>query len=96
MKNYWLITFLNIDYKIIIKILISRFSKVLTEVTDSFQHALILERRVTDCTMTLNLAIKKLKVENSFNIILSLNIEKIYNRVYYKWLFKILNRLEIG
>jgi hypothetical protein len=84
MKNYCLITLLNVDYKIMIKTLAKRFSKVLADVIDSFQHAFISGRRVTDCAMILNLVYEKLKKSNSSGIILSLNMKKAYDRVHHK------------
>jgi hypothetical protein len=84
MKNYRLITLLNTDYKIITKALARRFSKVLTEVVGPFQHAFIPGRRASDCAMALNLIIEKLRLNNESGIILSLDIEKAYNRVHHE------------
>jgi hypothetical protein len=46
--------------------------------------------------MTLNLVYERLKAQKKPDIILSLNMKKAYDRVYYKWLFKVLKRLEAG
>jgi hypothetical protein len=96
MKNYCLITLLNVDYKIVTKALAKRFSKVLADGVGPFQHAFIPGRRATDCAMALNLVYENLKINNKDGIILSLDMEKAYDRVYHKWLFKVLDKLEAG
>jgi hypothetical protein len=96
MKNYWPITLLNVDYKIITKALTKRFSKVLSKVVGPSQHAFVSGRRALDCAMALNLIMEKLKLEKKTGLILSLDMEKAYDRVHHEWLFKVLERLETG
>ena len=69
---------------------------MLTEVVGPFQHAFVPGRRASDCAMTLNLIMEKLKLKNKAGIILSLDMEKAYDRVHHGWLFKVLERLETG
>ena len=96
MKNYWSITLLNVDYKIITKTLSIRFSKVLEEVVGPYQHAFTPGRRATNCAMALNLIFENLKENNMSGLVLSLDMEKAYDRVYHGWLFKVLDSLEAG
>ena len=96
MKNYRPITLLNSDYKIITKALSRRFSKVLHEVAGPYQHAFIPGRRAADCTITLNLVFESLRAQNQPGTILSLDMEKAYDRVHHEWMFKTLERLGVG
>ena len=84
MKNYRPITLLNVDYKIITKALSKRFSKVLEEVVGPYQHAFTPGRRATDCAMALNLIFEKLKESNMSGLVLSLDMEKAYDRVHHR------------
>lgn len=83
MENYRLITLLNVDYKILTRVIMSRIRPVIENFVRLKQTEFLSGRQIRDNVMSVNLAIYLVKVEKRASYIIFLDIQKAYNRVVY-------------
>lgn len=90
--NYRLITLLNVDYKILTKVLNDRVVTVVKNFVGPCQTSFVLGRIITKNIMTVNLSLQLAKEKKRDRYAIFLDMEKAYNRVDHGWLAKILGK----
>lgn len=83
MANYRLITLLNIDYKILTRILISRIVSIIENFIGLRQTRFLPGRQMRDNVILVNLIIHLTKIEKKNDYAIFIDIQKVYNRVVY-------------
>ena len=108
LKNWRPISLLNVDYKILTKVLTNRLKPTLEYLISSEQAAGIKGRLITNNTATIrNIlfkinhdeeanAVNKTNNESNRAAILSLDFEKAYDRVDHEFLFKVLQKYKFN
>ena len=91
-KNYRPISLLNIDYKIITKILSARLRQHLTKLIHPDQTCSVKGRNIQDNCHYLRDIINEINEENTQGLVLSLDQEKAFDRVNHTYLFNILEQ----
>lgn len=92
MKNWRPISLLNVDYKIISKVLANRLSKVIANIIHPDQTCGIRSRSIFDNIHLLRNIIDYVNQKNLPCIFLNLDQEKAFDRVSYDFLFTVLER----
>lgn len=83
LKNYWPITLLNTDYKILTKSIALQLKKICSKLVGPAQFAFLPNRQVSDNVMAAQLAIVAQKKKNEGRFIISLDNEKAYNKTLH-------------
>ena len=91
-KNYRPITFLNVDYKIMTRILDFKIKPVLPYLIHVDQACGIKGRNITDQLITLQETIETFEQKNKNLIITSLDMEKAYDLINHDYLYNALQR----
>ena len=91
LKNWRPISLLNVDYKILSKLLTKRFSKIMNKIIPIEQKCGVKNRKLTDIIRNLDTYIKH---SNNGYIIL-LDQTKAFDRVNHQYLFTVLQKLGI-
>ena len=92
LKNWRPITLLNIDYKILTKILTNRLKLIETNIINNLQSSGILNKTIINNALNIENIIKYIEENESDAIILSLDQEKAFDRVEHDYLFKVLEQ----
>lgn len=97
-SNYRPITLLNLDYKIMTKVLSKRLQKALPPVLGSTQYAFLPNRCAQDNAMALQLTIQSANHENNLSkaLLVFLDMEKAYDRVDHGWLWATLQKVGVS
>ena len=90
-KNYRPISLLNVDYKIISKILSNRLRTELPKIIHPDQTCSVKGRSIQDNCHYLRDIINDINSENNIGILLSLDQEKAFDRVSHDYILNILN-----
>ena len=95
LKNWRPVSLLNVDYKILSKILANRMKNIMNKLTPSSQKCGVKGRFISDILITIDSIIKNYENENKGAIIMTLDQEKAFDRINHKYLFAVLNKLGI-
>lgn len=95
LENYRPLSLLNTDYKIIAKVLASRMKKVIGGIIASTQTYSVPGRDITDTICTIR-DVAHYMQKNKGGILLSLDLNKAFDRVDHHFLFKTMERFGFG
>ncbi len=96
LKNYRPITMLNTDFKILAKILANRLKKVLPNIIQTNQAYAIPGRDITDTISSIRDVVSYMITEKKSGYVISLDLEKAFDRVEHEYLFKIVQQFGFG
>ena len=96
LKNWRLISLLNVDYKICSKVLSLGLSKVLEFIVDPDQTCSVPGRRITSNLHVLRDVLDYIDRTNETGILVSLDQEKAFDRVNRTFLLNLLSRFGFG
>ncbi len=94
--SYRLISVLNADYKITAKVLALQLERVLPSLIHLDQTGFVCGRTSTDSLRRYFNILYHTNELNSQNVILSVDAEKAFNRVKWKYLMSVLRRFNFG
>ena len=95
-RNWRPLTMLNVDYKIIAKILANRIKPVLPNIIKDDQKGFVPGRNIHDANRLLQDIIQYNDNENKEGAIIFLDQEKAFDRVEWGWLYKCLKGFNFG
>ena len=95
-KNYRPISLLNVDYKILTKVLCNRLRPLLSELIHPDQTCAVPGRSITDSCYLIRDQIEFCNKRNSPGILLSVDQEKAFDRVNHYYLIKTLAAYGLG
>ena len=96
LKNWCPISLLNVDYKIISKVMTSRISRALDSIVDPDQTCSVPGRSIISNVTLLRDILDYVERTNETAILLSLDQEKAFDRVDRTFLMQLLNRYGFG
>jgi len=96
LKNYRPISLLNVDYKILARVLSNRLKTVLPKIISSSQTSCILGKDISDTIASLRDIIDLVEEEETEGLILKIDQEKAFDRVSHLYLFKLLEKFGFG
>ena len=92
LKNWRPITLLNLDYRILTKILTNRLKLIQTNIINNLQSSEILNKSIVNNALNIENIIKYIEENENEAVILSLDQEKAFDRVEHNYLFKVLEK----
>jgi hypothetical protein len=95
-RNYRPITLLQVDYKILAKILVARMKKVVNNFVSKEQLGFVPKRLIGEATHLLKLAQAYLEEEGRDGLLLALDWEKAFDRVSWEYYHLALEALQFG
>ena len=95
-SSYRPISLLNVDYKIVAKVLARRLEKVLPNIINSDQAGFVKSRHGTDNVRRALNVIHYLNTHKNPGFIISLDAEKAFDRVEWPFLFSVLEKFDLG
>ena len=95
-RNYRPITLLQVDYKIISKILVARLNAVMDEIVSSPQLGFVPGRVITEATHMLKLVQALAEEEDGEGIVIAADWEKAFDRVSWEYLHEAIDALGFG
>lgn len=95
-ENYRPISLLNVDYKILTKVLANRVKKVIGSIVQPTQSYSIPGRDIADTIGTVRDVIEYMKRDKKGGIVLGIDWNKAFDRVEHKYLFKVLEKFGFG
>lgn len=96
LKNYRPISLLNVDYKILARVLSNRLKKVLPKIISSSQTSCIVGRDISDNVASVRDVIDLIEDEKTEGYILKIDQEKAFDRVSHLYLFQTLEKFGFG
>lgn len=96
LKNYRPISLLNVDYKIIARVLSNRLKLVLPNIISTSQTSCVVGRDISDTVASLRDIIDLIEEEQYEGYILKIDQEKAFDRVSHLYLFKTLEKFGFG
>ena len=96
LKNWRPISLLNVDYKIISKVITLRLSHVMASIVHPDQTCSVLGRSIASNVTMLCDVLDYINRTNESGILVSLDQEKAFDRVNHSFLFKLLSHLGFG
>ena len=96
LKNWRPISLLNVDYKIISKVLTTRLSHVLGSVVSSDQTCSVPDRSISSNVVLLHDVFSYIEGTDEATILISLDQEKAFDRVDRSFLYDLLSHLGFG
>lgn len=96
LKNYRPISMLNTDFKILAKVLANRLKKVLPGIITTNQAYSIIGREITDTVSNIRDKIRYMVENKKEGYMVSLDLEKAFDRVEHDYLFKLLEQFGFG
>eukprot|EP00966_Prymnesium_polylepis_P292238 6748874-Prymnesium_polylepis.1 len=95
-RSYRPITLLNTDYKILTKILVSRFKRVINQLIDKTQTGFVPKRHITENTLLCRLIQSYLDETDEAGLMLFLDLEKAFDRVSHEYLYEAVKAAGVG
>ena len=92
--NYRLITLLNTDYKILTKALSTKLAGVAPEIVNRDQAGFMKEQSIFDQVKTSKLVIEYMSRTNRKGAIVTLDQEKVYDKILHPYLWSVLRRFK--
>ena len=92
LKNWRPITLLNLDYKILTKILTNRLKLLNTNIINNLQSSGLLNKSIINNALNIENLINYIEENDDEAIIISLDQEKAFDRVEHNYLFKVLEK----
>lgn len=96
LENYRPISLLNVDYKILAKILANRMKRVLHDIIAPTQNYSVPGRDIADTINTIRDVIHKMNGDKIGGIVLSIDLNKAFDRVEHDFMFRALERFGFG
>lgn len=96
LKNWRPINLLNVDYKILSRIMSNRLKSVLPHIISPEQTACVIRRDIADTIVTIKDIIDISEIEKSEGYLLKIDQEKAFDRVSHNYLFKVLEAMGFG
>ena len=95
-KNWRPISLINVDAKIISKVLANRLEKVLPFIIHANQHAFVKSRSILDAVRTIDDMIDKTKRNNLSGFLIAINFEKAFDTLNFNFLIRTLHKFNFG
>lgn len=92
LKNWRPITLLNIDYKILTKILTNRIKNIETNIINNLQSAGIKNKSIINNALNLKSIIDYIEDKDDKGLLISIDQEKAFDRVEHNYLIKVLKK----
>lgn len=96
LENYRPISLLNVDYKILTKILANRMKRVIGEVVQPTQCYSIPGRDIADTIGTIRDVIEHMKRDSIGGVVVGIDWNKAFDRVEHEFLFRVLEKFGFG
>lgn len=102
LKNWRPISLLNVDFKIITSLIANRLGTVLNKYIGSHQTCSVKNRYIFENLITIETILENYQFKREDResmkggIIMGLDMEKAFDRVEYKYIFGLLDKLELG
>ena len=91
-KDFLLISLVGSLYKLLAKVLANRLKKVMDRLVDEAQNAFVRGRQILDASLIANEVIDSMVKKKEKGILCKLDIEKVYDRINWKFLFGVLQK----
>ncbi len=95
-KNWRLISLLNVDYKILTKTLSQRMRKVLANIINEDQSGYIEERQIFNSIRTIQDLMEITKNDNLPGIMLQIDFEKAFDSIEWNFMLDVLKKFNFG
>jgi len=96
LKNYRPLSMLNTEYKILAKILANRLKIVVPNIITTNQAYAVLKRDITHVINNIRDMVWYMKEEKETGYIISVDLEKAFDRVEHKYLMHVMERFGFG
>lgn len=96
LQNYRPISLLNVDYKILAKVLANRIKRVIGDIIKMSQSYSIPGRDIADTIATVRDIIEFMKRDGVGGVVLGIDWNKAFDRVEHEFLFRLLERFGFG
>ena len=96
LENYRPISLLNVDYKILTRILANRMKRVIGEVVQPTQCYSIPGRDIADTIGTIRDVIEHMKRDRIGGVVVGIDWNKAFDRVEHEFLFRVLEKFGFG
>lgn len=96
LKNFRPISLLNVDYKILARIMSNRLKNVLPRIISPNQSCCILGKDISDTICSVRDLIDLVEMDEIDGFLLKLDQEKAFDRVGHEYLFAVLNKFGFG
>lgn len=96
LNNFRPITVLNSDFKILAKILANRLKDFLPKIIETNQAYAVKGTDITDTINNVRDMISYMEAEKKSGYVISLDLEKAFDRVEHEFLFDILKKIGFG
>lgn len=96
LKNWRPISLLNVDYKIIARVMSDRLKQVLPGIISPEQSSCIIGRDITDTVASIRDVIWMMERENEEGYLIKIDQEKAFDRVSHQYLFSVLEKFGFG
>ena len=96
LKNWRPLSLLNVDYKIVSKVVATRIKQTLSQLINTDQAGYIKNRNIADCVRTIADVMFYTKQENIGGILMAVDFEKAFDSLNWKFLELTLKKFNFG
>lgn len=96
LENYRPISLLNVDYKILTKLLANRMKRVIGEIVQPTQNYSVPGRDIVDTIGTVRDVIEYMKRDGAGGVVVGIDWNKAFDRVEHDYLYRVLERFGFG